>query len=182
MCLKLFKRKKQMAVGIIVTKIEPPMVLRHPQEMPDYTQTIDNINLDVVFHKWMNDWGIPWENYNYWRSVIVINVTLAIPYPAQTWEQDGVRHLDVRPEWCSAGVLSHEQGHNAYALLTDSQKTDFDILFDSIKHTDPKLVYLWTINSYGLSSNVEGHAETLRYWGQEMPPELRQFYPKIYAI
>ena len=154
--------------------------LPHPEEPADYTRTLDNVDLEDVLNKWIVDWGVPGEYADYWKSAIVIKLTLEIYVPAQTWELDGVRHLDVRPEHCTPGVIAHEQSHNSYSLLTDAEKVNFASAYHAIKSTDKLIKLLYSINKYGLTSTVEGHAEIYRFLGRQMPPVLKKYYPKLF--
>jgi hypothetical protein len=49
-----------------------------------------------------------------------------------------------------------------------------------LKSTDPLIKQLYSINTYGLGSDVEGHAEVYRYIGQQMPAQLKPFYPMLF--
>lgn len=170
--LSLFRRKE----SVKPTPPAPVLVLPHPEEPPNYTL----IDIDNAMDKWLTDWKVPVEYHNHWRNAIVINVTETIPYPAQAWEQYGIRHLDVRPEWVNAGVIAHEQAHNSYALLTDRGKQEFGLVYPSLILTDPLIKLLYSINSYGLTSYIEGHAELYRYLGQSLPDVLKEYYPKLF--
>ena len=162
------------------------LVLPHPQESQDLTQTMETPGLvEKALNNWFTEWNVPTDNQTYFASKIVINLVQPLiingnEYPACSYDDGTVRHLDIEPSWCNAGVIAHEQAHNSYALLTDEQKTAFTVLFDSLKNTDPKLVYLWSVNSYGTTSDVEGHAECYRYWDKEMPESLKGYYPKLF--
>jgi len=155
---------------------EPPLVLPHPEEPPNYTL----MDLDYAMSDWLDGWDVPIDHWDYWRNSIVINVTETIPYPAQAWEQDGIRHLDVRPEWVNPGVIAHEQAHNSYALLTNEGKAEFYAIYTPLITTDPVIKLLYSINTYGLTNIIEGHAEVYRYIGQYMPESLRKYYPKLF--
>ena len=97
-----------------------------------------------------------------------------------TWSADGKRHLAIKPGWLNPGVVAHEQAHNSYAFLNPTQKSAFSSLHTSLKSTDPLIKQLYSINTYGLSSDVEGHAEVYRYIGQQMPAQLKPFYPMLF--
>jgi hypothetical protein len=167
MCLSILFRKK--------------FTLTHPEEQQNYAQTIDNIDLPSVLTKWLTNWEVPAQWHDFWRGQIIIEVTVGIEYPAGTWSgNDGKRYMNIRPEWLNPGVIAHEQAHNSYALLTEEQKSQFTVLFDTIKNSNTKLIHLWKINNYGLTSDIEGHAEVYRYWGQDMPAEMKLFYPRLF--
>jgi len=100
--------------------------------------------------------------------------------PAATWEAGGKRHLVIKAPWLNPGVIAHEQAHNSYALLNPNQKTAFASIYNSLKNTDPLIKLLYSINTYGLSTDIEGHAEVYRYIGQQMPAQFKQYYPKLF--
>ena len=156
------------------------VILPHPEELVNYDCTMENYNLDVIFQKWYDDYLVPVEYRDYWRNQIEIEVTDTLPYEAATWEVNGKRHLAVRPEWLNAGVIAHEQAHNSYALLTECEKLAFADLHTKLKKSNEMVKYLYSINSYGLHNDIEGHAEIYRYLGQGMPQELKQYYPKLF--
>ena len=100
--------------------------------------------------------------------------------PAGTWEAGGKRHLAVKPPWLNPGVVAHEQAHNSHALLDANQKNDFAALYVPLKSTDPLITLLYSKNRYGLSSDIEGHAEVYRYIGQQMPVQMKPYYPLLF--
>jgi len=177
MCLKWFKKQ---SAPMTPPPVPAPIKLPHPEEPVNLSQTMTNTSIPDVLTQWFKGWNVPEENQQYFANQIIITLSDTIPYPAATYQDGNTRHLVARPEYANGGVIAHEQAHNSYALLTNEQKAAFTILFDSLKNTDPKLVYLWSVNSYGLKDDVEGHAETYRYWGSEMPEELKQYYPKLF--
>jgi hypothetical protein len=160
---------------------QPTLLLPHPEEPRNDAQTMANSDVQATLTRWMADWGVPSEWDAYWRSQIVISLKDDIPYPAGTYGQDGKRFLNVRPEWLNPGVIAHEQAHNSYALLSETDRIAFGQLHGSLKSTDPLMKLLYSKNTYGLSSDVEGHAEVYRYIGQQMPIELKKYYPRLIA-
>jgi len=198
MCLKWFKKQPPVTSPsppvttppVVAPPAPAPLKLLHPEEPRNSAATLDSTSISDVLCQWFTLWNVPAENQEYFRTAIVITLVnpLMVPdgpgavkeVPADSYAVGNVRHLDVEPAWLNPGVIAHEQAHNSYALLTNDQKAAFTAAFDSLKNTDPKLVYLWSVNNYGLSSDVEGHAETYRYWGSEMPPELISYYPKLF--
>ena len=171
--------------------VPQPLVLLHPEEPQNLNQTVANTSKDTILQEWFTGWSVPTLSQSYFTNAIDIQIFdswspeqiqqfgISASTPAFTF-QDTVRHLYSLASWLNPGVVAHEQGHNSYALLTDAQKTQFTTLFDSLKQTDAKLIYLWSVNSYGLTNDVEGHAETYRYWGSEMPDSLKIYYPKLF--
>jgi hypothetical protein len=97
-----------------------------------------------------------------------------------TWEAEGKRHLAIKTQWLNPGVIAHEQAHNSYAYLSAEQKTAFSALYRTLINTDPLIQLLYSINKYGLNSDVEGHAEVYRYIGQHVPAQLKPFYPALF--
>jgi hypothetical protein len=151
--------------------------LLHPEEKPDYSITMDNYNLDIVFDKWYNDYQVPFDEWGYWRNKIEIDVTDTLSYPAACWDIPNGRHLAIRPEYLNAGVLAHEQAHNSFSLLTITDRANFAIDLEPLKKSGI-IQYLFKVNRYGLSSPVEAHAEIYRYI--EVPESLRKYYPKLF--
>lgn len=156
------------------------LIIPHPEQPPDYTKTMENTIYEDVLRQWFEEYKVPEKHQPYWYDKIVAEITMSIMYPAGTWEENGVRHLAVRPEWLNPGVIAHEQAHNSYALLNEDQKNSFTFLFTYLKDTDPLIKFLFSKNSYGLQNVVEGHAEVYRYLGEQMPLALKQYYPNLY--
>jgi len=193
MSIKWFKKKTLQSIPTrttILTPVTPQpiqtrlLTLPHPEQQKNLSQTMTNVNIGEVFHAWYDSYNVPIESRSYFRNTIVVELNDKIPYPAGTWEAAGIRHLQVRPEWCNAGVLAHEQAHCSYALLTEVEKLLFETAYNSVQ-PDPYIVLLHGVNTYmnqtdRLGRHVEGHAELYRYIGLEKLPEtLKQFYPKL---
>jgi hypothetical protein len=170
---------------------DKPLAIPHPEEPMNPLATLENTDVDAMLTKWLSDWRVPAEYWDYWRTGIDIQVYEIYPVfilamgvkpetPAATWEAGGKRHMAIKPQWLNPGVIAHEQAHNSYALLTPSQKTDFSALYFPRKNTDPLIKLLYSQNSYGLSSDVEGHAELYRYLCEQMPAELKPYYPRLF--
>ena len=89
--------------------------------------------MTAMMTKWLRDWDVPPQNWDYWRTAIDMQVYEVYPAslgmrqdtPAGTWEAGGKRHLAIKPQRLNPGVIAHEQAHNSYALLNDSQKAAF---------------------------------------------------------
>ena len=158
------------------------LTLTHPQEPPNPNQ-MANADVPATLTKWLTDWQVPPEFWDYWRAAIVVTLRTDIQYPAQTyWGSDGKRHLDIRPEWVNPGVVAHEQAHNSYALLSEGQKAAFSAAYTPLKTSDSLIKFLYSQNAYGLSSDVEGHAEVFRYLQGKIPAALLPFYPKLLEV
>jgi hypothetical protein len=165
MCFK--KKKKQ-------------LVIPHPEEKENPLQTLENTDIDGVIDTWMVNWAVPHENWDYWEHQVEVHLDPSLNFPAGAYEYQGKRHIVAKPSWFNPGVVAHEQAHNSYALLTDVGKQQFTWDFNRIKETDPLIRYLFTLNGYGLTDVVEGHAEVYRYIGQSMPEALKKYYPKLF--
>jgi hypothetical protein len=178
--------KKKPSEDRTMVKLE----ILHPEEPPNPNQTLANTNIDDIMTKWFFDWKVPAEHWYHWRSAIVIRIYDSWPpdmlargiqpdTPAATWDADGKRHLASLARWLNPGVIAHEQAHNSYALLTPAQKSAFSATYSPLKNTDPLIKYLYSVNRYGLTGDIEGHAEMYRYLGETMPLVLKQFYPRL---
>lgn len=167
MCLKWVKK--------------PKLNLPYPEEVSDYTQTLETVDVESVINQWLTNYHVPSEYHGFWRTQIEVKVTLeTAPYPAWAFGAEDKRHLWVHPAWLNCGVVAHEQAHNSYALLTESEKQLFSLAYNPLKTTDPLIKLLYSKNKYGLSSNIEGHAECYRYLGNKLPEELKPYYPKLF--
>jgi len=158
----------------------PATGLPHPEEKPDYSQTVQNTSFADMQERWFETYSVPLQYRSFWRDKIVAKVTSNIAYPAGTWEENGVRHLSVKPEWLNPGVIAHEQAHTSYALLTGEQKKEFSRAYSLLKNTDPLIKLLYAKNPYGLTNDIEGHAEVYRYIGEKMPEQLKRYYPMLF--
>ncbi len=159
--------------------------LPYPEEKPDYSQTLESVSILRTIDKWLVDYKVPIEFRPHWLTRIQITVTNNISYPAQTWEENGVRHLDIRPEYLNSGVIAHEQAHNSYSLLSQEQRIGFFIAYQRLIKTDRLTKLAFQLVPYmqttlGQNLDVEGHAEVYRYLGSRLPKELYQFYPKLF--
>ncbi len=162
------------------SRLFKPLKLPYPEEPPDYNQTINTVDIGWVIDCWLFGYYVPPEHWNYWRTMIDIKIDTTINYSAGVWEEGGMRHMRVRPEWLNPGVIAHEQAHNSYALLNDMDKQFFNVAYTPLKTTDPLIKLLYSKNAYGLTNDIEGHAEVYRYIGYKMPEVLKQYYPKLF--
>jgi hypothetical protein len=168
-----------------------PVAIPHPEEPMNPAATLANTDVPAIMVKWLRDWQVPAQYWEYWKTAIDLQVYEVYPdsltatgmkqdTPAGTWEADGKRHLAIKPQWLNPGVVAHEQAHNSYALLNPAQKVAFASLYTTLKASDPLIRLLYSRNTYGLTSDIEGHAEVYRYAGQQMPGQLKQFYPMLF--
>ena len=165
-----------------------PLAIPHPEEPMNPAATLANTDVTVIMTKWLRDWGVPPQHWDYWKTAIDMQVYEVYPgslgmrqdTPAGTWEAGGKRHLAIKPQWLNPGVIAHEQAHNSYALLDASEKTAFSSVYATVKNTDSLIRLLYSRNTYGLSNDIEGHAEVYRYIGQWMPTQLKRYYPMLF--
>jgi hypothetical protein len=168
-----------------------PLSLPHPEEPMNPLATIANTNVAAIINQWLSGWGVPTQYWNSWKTAIDIQVYEVYPpsitamginqdTPAATWDADGKRHLAIKPRWLNPGVIAHEQAHNSYAKLDPALKANFAALYTALKDRDQVLKLLFTMNRYGLTNDVEGHAEIYRYIGQQMPIQLKPYYPMLF--
>ena len=168
------------------------LTLTHPEEPMNPSQTVANTNVAIVVQAWLDQWQVPAQYQDFWKTQIDIKVFDSWPSdvlaqfsnitagtPSFTFS-DTVRHLYILAAWLNPGVVAHEEAHNSYALLTDDQKAQFSAAYTPLKTTDPLIKYLYSINNYGLTNDVEGHAEVYRYLADRMPEQLKVFYPKLF--
>ena len=163
-----------------INRLFKQVKIPYPEEKPDYIQTLENVDVFQSVGGWLEDYKVPSMHWDWWRSKIIISVAPELTYPAATWEIDGVRYLSVRPEYVNSGVIAHEQAHNSYAILSQDGKEEFAFEYHAVRDTDSLIKLLYSINTYGLTSDIEGHAEIYRYLGYKMPEILKQFYPKLF--
>jgi hypothetical protein len=194
MCFdKLLRLIKKPSTGTLPAQpVAPPdLTIPHPEEPINPSATLGNMDVNIVISKWQSDWGVPAQNHDYWKTSIDIQVYEPYPdsliamgitqeTPALTWEADGKRHLAIKPRWLNPGVIAHEQAHNSYALLSNRQKKAFSAIYTPLKDTDPLIKLLYSKNTYGLTSDIEGHAEVYRYIGELMPAQLKPYYPLLF--
>jgi len=178
------------AISKETSTIPKPAGIPHPEESMNPSATLTNINVNEIINKWLTGWEVPNEHWTYWKSTIDLQVYAIYPAsliamglkpdtPAGTWESGGRRHLAIKPQWLNPGVIAHEQAHNSYALLTSDQKVGYSNVYSTLKNSDPTIRLLYSKNQYGLTNDVEGHAEVYRYIGQWMPEQLKIFYPRL---
>jgi hypothetical protein len=182
---RLFKNKGNQPIT------PPGLILPHPEEPIDPSATLANISVDSIMAKWLRDWGVPTQYWDHWKKAIDLKVYDIYPAnltamglkqdtPAGTWEAGGKRYMAVKPQWLNRGEIAHEQAHNSYALVTPVQKTAFAEIYGPLKNTYPLIRLLYSKNTYGLTNDIEGHAEVYRYIGQYMPEQLMQYYPMLF--
>jgi hypothetical protein len=182
----------QITTGAPATSETPPTLsLPHPEEPMNPAQTVANMDIGAVMTEWLTQRNVPQENRDYFKNGIEIEVYDAWPpdkiasgtnpnTPAMTWQVGNKRYLACLAKWLNVGVIAHEQAHNSYALLTEDEKAEWKSVYLDIRESDPLIKYLFKINPYGLTNEIEGHAEIGRYIGQSMSESLRKYYPKLF--
>ena len=159
----------------------PPLAIPYPEEKPDYTQTMENTNVNIAVSRWLLNYAVPVEYWDYWQnSGVIITLRTDFPYPAWAYEKNKQRYMDIKPEYVNAGVIAHEQAHTSYSLLTRKQKAEFSKEYNAVKDTDPLILLLYSTNPYGLTNDTEAHAELYRYLHLAMPKWLIKYYPRLF--
>uniref|UniRef100_A0A6M3LK45 Uncharacterized protein n=1 Tax=viral metagenome TaxID=1070528 RepID=A0A6M3LK45_9ZZZZ len=155
-------------------RLDDRLVLTHPEEPPNYART--EVDTKGLIDKWLQEWDVPKGYWVYWRNYNII-VDPKYPVPAACDAASNTMWLN--PAWGNTGVLAHEFAHESYSLLSDYGKVDFHAIYAPLRDTNPLIKFLYSNNPYGLTSDVEGHAEVYRYLGSRMPEELKEYYPKL---
>lgn len=167
------------------------LTIPHPEEDKDDLQTIENTDIGATLSQWLEIWEVPVKYHEFWLTKIVIKLYdvwdsemlakgIQMDTPACAWEVNGQRYLASLAKWFNPGVIAHEQAHNSFALLTGDQKVEFSKVYTPLKTTDPLIKFLYSKNSYGLTSDIEGHADCYRYLEQSLPSVLKVYYPKLF--
>ena len=194
--MSLFKKKPPITPtptptpGPLPSPSPVPLTIPHPEETMNPVAKATDVNVPEVIQQWLSVWNVPQQYWDYWKTAIDIRVVdgwsldelatgLQITTPAYSMEVNGRRQLHSLAAWFNKGVTAHENCHNTYALLTDDQKAAFTSAYTQLKTTGI-IAYLYSINSYGLTNDIEGHAEVYRYLGDQMPEVLKQFYHRLF--
>jgi hypothetical protein len=168
-----------------------PISLPHPEEPMNPSARLASVNVDAVITQWLTEWEVPAQYWDHWKKAIdiqvydiyppsLINMGINQDTPALTWDADGKRHLAIKPKWLNPGVIAHEQAHNSYSYLAPNLKSAFSMFYGSYKNSDPLIQLLYSKNTYGLTNDIEGHAEVYRYIGKQMPELLKPYYPMLF--
>lgn len=187
-----------LAVALGKRKPVPVLTLPHPEEPARDWQRTSPIGetdhlFESVFWEFIAQWGVPaseaealrnttiWEFYDEWPQTY-LDWGLQPNTPACAWtDGDGYRHSAYLAKWAVPGVMAHEAGgHGAWFQQSEPEHVDFEDTYQTVKDA-PLIVLLWSINTYGLSSPVERHAELYRYLGTNVPEPLKRFYPRLFV-
>lgn len=152
-----------------------PKTLPHPYEYPDYSRDMDNTSIADVMETWMVEWEV--SDPAFW--VLEADIRLSREYTSPGVAFSNEKKILLRPEWANAGTLAHEAAHISYSLLSSEEKLGFFVAYTLLKYKG-LIKFLYSKNRYGLTSDIEGHAEIYRYLGNQMPGELKRFYPKLF--
>lgn len=160
---------------------EPELQIPYPEEKPDYNNTLDNIDVNLLRGKFYDKYQVYKPDWCDTVEIILVpnlhcmvdNILLKVP----AFSESENKRICIDPVWANPGVLAHEMAHVSYALLTDVGKTDFKTDYLTCDH--PLLKLLDDTNDYMNTNIVEAHAEIYRYLGTFMPEELKQYYPKL---
>ena len=160
--------------------------LPYPEEPPDYGRLLADVDTLDAIMDWLMAYDVPVEWWDYWRDRgVIITVTKDISYAAGVWEENGVRHMNVRPEWLTPGVIAHEEAHVSYALLTKSLTAEFEVTFYEAKEKDSLVKLVFDLHPWRDDwgdEEIEGHADIYRYLGNKMPSNLKRFYPRLFDV
>lgn len=151
-------------------------VLPHPEESPNYANTIHNVDLQGVVNKWLVDWNVPSNYWEFWHSVTVL-IKADSPYIAATWSDQKL--MWVQPPWCNPGVIAHEMSHISYWHLSAVNHHLFNTTWRQYQ-SDPYMHLLVTQRPNTGVSDIEAHAEIYRFLGIHMPAGLKQYYPYLF--
>lgn len=151
--------------------------LPHPREKPNYNTTLYNVNIDKFISKWFYDWQVPEKYADFWNQV-KYKLSYYYDVPACAFQVE--KEIYIRPEWCSAGVIAHENAHISWNELTKEQESEFFKVYQSELISDYLMIMLDRENDYMNTSPIEAHAEVYRYLGSQMPESLKTFYPKLF--
>ena len=188
MCLDLILKLFRKPVVI------PPLALPHPEEQPNPTATVATVDVPYTIHKWLFDYAVPEDSWEFWQKSIDIRIYDKYPTgpgdfavtdpdiktPAFSWGSGGVRYIACLAPWLNSGVIAHEQAHNSYSMLSVDLTLQWVIDYKAILAVNPLVQLVQTLHPYFNTSDIEAHAEIYRYLGEQMPPALKIYYPRLF--
>lgn len=159
--------------------VEPePLVLPHPENAPDYTATMDNVDINTIISTWFDEYAVQNAHRPYWLNDCNIILSQKFTYPAATIAQ--TKTVYVRPEWCNPGVIAHEVCHIVWYELTETERIGYENALYDARQTDELVKLAWETKTYMQTNIVEAHADCYRYLGQYMPDSLKKYYPRLF--
>jgi hypothetical protein len=147
--------------------------LPYPEESRLKEPMTSFADIQKLRYRWLKERAVPLKDWEYWEN-ITIRLAPDAPFAWCSGEE-----IAINPYWGNVGVLAHEAAHRSWSFLTEQEKRDFAVEHDRLKVSDPYLRLLYSKNQYGLSSDIEGHAEVMRYLCNTMPESLKKFYPRL---
>lgn len=158
-------------------KTETELAMPHPEEPMLYDVDLDNKNAIPIVLNWLQEWQVPQEHHYFWLvdCDIALDSTVNVAYSASE-----IMKIRIHPQYANPGVLAHEAAHVSYSLLTDDEKASFSAIYNEERLSNKYIKLLYSINDYGLTNDIEGHAEVYRYLGEQMPDVLKIYYSKLF--
>lgn len=151
----------------------------YPMEKFDSSATLENIDVLQIFESFLI-LHINLEHRQFFQEHLQLYLDDTYP-TAGVWEDpEDYYHLIMHPGWVNYGVIRHEVAHISFDLLTGDQKILFGSMLVKLKATDELIIRLFKKYTYGLKNDIEAHAEIYRYLCEQMPEELKQFYPNLF--
>ena len=179
----LYRSWLQKLLSHLPAKLES--ALPYPKEKPDWSRTLENTTVEAVKVKWLSDYRVPGQFHDFWNGVKVLLEQTAKPAPwtmfspADTIAQEKWRRTRLNVAYANSGIIAHEFAHISYYFLTQKEAVDFSSVFHTLRKEDDLLQVAWEAEKYMRKNDYEGHAECYRIFGDKMPGELKQFYPKL---
>jgi hypothetical protein len=170
---------------------KPALTIPHPEEPRNPNATVANTDVQKVVQQWFTQWSMPVKYQDFWATATDIQLfdvwtpeiyarfpTIKPTDAAFRWA-DSRNHYYCIASWFNPGVTAHESAHTSWGFLNGAERARFAIAHDICKLQDPLVKLLYSINTYGLTSDIEAHAECYRYLGNKMPAVLKVFYPRL---
>jgi len=168
-----------------------PFRIPHLPVNPDWSLTPYKVNISDVIERWFTGWSVPVAGREWAKSIFVDirdsvfvvfadNIAREVPAACYYWELPS--RIEIEAKWLNdPGTLVHEIAHIPwFTILTPEQQAEYEVLFNRLISTDPYMKLLDAANDYMNTSVIEGYAEVYRYLGEQMPVELKIYYPKLF--
>ncbi len=164
----------------------PALSIPHPEEPQNLTATAENTILSVIFDRWISDWKVLNQYREFWKNwpVVLFPNLIYQGKPQPAFSYPDCTYCD--PTWANPGVLAHERCHVIWKDLSPEEQAAFSAAYQRLLRTNALLKFVYDRVGYmqdrlGKDSDREGHAEVGRYLGEQMPEELKQWYPRMYT-